>query len=398
VAERADGLLNLCRRAAVGAPILALVLVFGTMANQSAQAQTFTTLYNFTGSSDGGYPYGNVVSDPSGGLYGTTYYGGTAGLGVVFKLDTAGTETVLHSFKGGTTDGEYPFAGLVRDKAGNLYGTTESDGPSGYGVVFKVDSGGTESVLYGFAGGTTDGCVPLGGLIRDKSGNLYGTTEACGASDYGIVFKLDKKGKETVLHSFGGGSSDGAFPLYTSLLMDKNGNLYGVTEEGGSSNEGVLYKLSKKGVLTVFHSFTGSTTDGCYPFGAPLMDGGGNFYGTTESCGSSGYGIVFKVDKKGRETVLHSFAAGTSDGAYPFSGVISDAKGNLYGDAQGGGASGEGVVYKLSKSGMLTLRHSFSGSDGAYPLGGLLRGAKGALYGTTEAGGTSGYGTVWSLK
>jgi len=157
-----------------------------------------------------------------------------------------------------------------------------------------VNTKGTETVLYNFTGGTTDGCHPYGGLLRDKAGNFYGTTEDCGSSGYGTVFEVSKSGKETVLHSFAGGSSDGKYPLYTSLLMDAKGNMYGVTEEGGASGYGLVYELSKKGTVTVLHSFTGAT-DGCYPLGTPAMDKTGNLYGTpgravptaTESCGRS---------------------------------------------------------------------------------------------------------------
>ncbi len=356
-------------------------------------------LYNFTGSSGGAGPYAGLIRDSKGTLYGTGYYGGTSDYGVVFKLDSSGAETVLYNFTEGA-DGGYPLGALVRDKAGNLYGTASSGGDtacsSGCGTVFKVDTNGSETVLHSFTGGTTDGCNPIGGLLRDKAGNLYGTTNSCGASNYGTVFKVDTSGSETVLHSFTG--SDGAYPYLTGLLMDKKGNLYGVTENGGTSFAGVLYELSKSGTLTVLHSFAGKTTDGCYPSGTPLMDTKGNLYGTAEGCGSSSDGIVWKVSKKGTETVLHNFAGGASDGQYPFAGVIMDGKGNLYGDTEEGGAARlQGTVYKLSKKGKLTLLYSFGESDGEYPYGGLIRDAKGNVYGTTRAGGSGGYGTVWKL-
>ncbi len=390
--------LSKIRRGATSAALtLVIALVLGVVASQPAQAQTFTVLYNFPGSSDGATPYGALVQDRASNLYGTTVTGGGPGVGVVFKLDSSGKETVLHTFAG-PPDGVYPFAGLLRDKSGNLYGTTEEGGASAYGMVFKVDTSGNETVLYSFAGGTTDGCYPFGGLIQDKSGNLYGTTELCGAFGYGTVFKLNKKGKETVLHSFAGGASDGQYPLYTSLLMDTQGRLYGVTQNGGAPGAGVLYKLSKGGDLTLLHSFAGGARDGCFPLGAPVMDKAGDFYGTSEACGSSNLGTVWKVNKKGTETILHSFAGGSSDGEYPLAGVILDPKGNMYGNTEEGGSAGEGTVYKLSKGGTLTLLHGFTGSDGEFPIGGLLRSAKGVLYGTTASGGASYEGTVWSIK
>ena len=383
------------RLGAAGAVLkLAVVLVLGVVATQSAQAQTFKVLYNFTGSPDGANPAG-LVRDAAGNLYGTTNVGGTSDLGTVFKVSKTGKETVLHSFTG-SPDGAYPVAELIRDTAGNLYGTTwKGGGSSGFGTVFKVSKTGKETVLYAFTG-TPDGANPEAGLVRDMAGNLYGTTSVGGAFTYGTVFKVGTTGKETVLHSFAGG--DGAIPAYTSLLMDTKGDLYGVTSEGGTPNKGVVYKLSTSGTLTLLHSFAGGTMDGCNPLGTPVMDTKGNVYGTTLECGSSGEGIVWKVSQTGTETVLHNFAGGSSDGQAPFAGVILDAKGNLYGDTYEGGASGQGTVYKLSKSGKLVVLHSLNeGTDGANPEGGVIRDAQGNLYGAAEVGGSDGYGTVWKL-
>jgi len=181
------------------------------------------------------------------------------------------------------------------------------------------------------------------------------------------------------------------------LLMDAKGNLYGVTAQGGASNKGVVFKLSKNGRLTVLHSFVGGKADGCYPYGTPAMDAKGNLYGTTYMCGTANAGVVWKVGAKGTENVLHNFAGGSSDGAYPYAGVIMDAKGNFYGDTAYGGSSGDGTVYELNKKGKLTLLHSFAGSDGESPIGGLIRDAKGNLYGTAYEGGSDLYGTVWKL-
>src|ERR1700719_1511466 len=132
-----------------------------------------------------------------------------------------------------------------------------------------------------------------------------------------------------------------------NLLMDANGNLYGVAEQGGTFNQGVVYKLSKTGKLKVLHSFAGGTSDGCDVFGTPAMDSQGNLYGTANACGSAHVGIVWKVSPLGKETVLHNFAAGSSDGAEPIAGVIMDASGNLYGDTYQGGNANLGTVYRL---------------------------------------------------
>jgi uncharacterized repeat protein (TIGR03803 family) len=181
--------------------------------------------------------------------------------------------------------------------------------------------------------------------------------------------------------------------------MDKTGNLYGVALEGGASGYGVVYMLSPNGDLTVLHNFTGGTTDGCYVQGTPIMDKNGNLYGTTESCGVSGDGIVWKLGPKGTETVVHYFIGGTTDGADPFAGAIMDAKGNLYGVTVKGGASGIGTAYELDKNEKwtLTLLHSFARSKGEHPYGGVIRDAKDNLYGTTLGGGSDGHGTVWKF-
>jgi uncharacterized repeat protein (TIGR03803 family) len=285
---------------------------------------------------------------------------------------------------------------LIRDNAGNLYGTTTQGGSDNIGVVFKVDPNGTETVLHSFTGGA-DGVIPVGGLLRDAAGNLYGTTSQGGTSNDGILFKISPSGKETILHTFTGSAKDGKYPSYTSLLTDAEGNLYGVTEEGGSADGGILYKLSKTGKLTILHSFTGGTTDGCNVLGTPFRDAAGNFYGTTSSCGTNKLGTVWKVNKYGKEKVLHSFAGGTSDGEYPLAGVIMDADGNLWGNTETGGAAKFGTVYKIGKSGQYTLVHSFDGADGKYPYGSFAQNAKGTIFGSALNGGTIGYGTVWKI-
>jgi uncharacterized repeat protein (TIGR03803 family) len=160
----------------------------------------------------------------------------------VFKLDTTGAFTVLHNFDTQNGDGYFPAGNLVRDAAGNLYGTTEFGGTSGSGTVFKVDKNGNETVLHNFAGGTADGGLPfLSGLLRDAKGNLYGVTGEGGASSFGTVYKLDPAGKETILHSFNG--KDGKIP-YGTLIMDKQGNLFGTTSAGGAHGAGVVFEIT----------------------------------------------------------------------------------------------------------------------------------------------------------
>jgi len=387
-------------RARIGAARAGLALmavpVLGLDVAQPAQARGLTVLYNFAGSSDGGDPFASLIRDSAGNLYGTADYGGTAFAGAVFKVAPNGIETVLYSFSGGA-DGAQPFSALVRDKAGNLYGTTTMGGSANAGVVFKLDPGGTETVLHNFIGGT-DGTTPTGGLLEDTAGQFYGTASQGGTSNAGVLFKIGATGKYSILHTFTGATNDGKYPTYTSLLMDSKGALYGVTEEGGAANGGILYKFSTTGKLTILHSFMGGTTDGCNVLGTPFIDGNGNFYGTTSSCGTSSLGTVWKVSANGNETVLHSFAGGTTDGEYPLAGVIVDPSGDIYGNTETGGASNVGTVYGISANGTFTLLHSFDGTDGKYPYGSFVRTAKGTLFGSTQNGGTIGYGTVWKMR
>lgn len=264
---------------------------------------TETVLYSFTGGSDGANPESTLVMDKAGNLYGTAAFGGTGCCnGTVFKLAPNGTETTLYQFTGGTDGGE-PGAGVILDKAGNLYGTTTAGGltsncyPIGCGTVFKVTPGGTESVLYTFTGGN-DGGQPAAALIKDKAGNFYGTTTIGGATGNGVVFKLAPDGTETVLYAFQGGS-DGSWP-YAALKLDKAGNLFGTTYYGGASGCGTVYEISPSGTETILYTFQ-CGSDGASP-ASNLTLYRGHLYGTTANGGlndcAGGCGVVFSV--KGR--------------------------------------------------------------------------------------------------
>jgi uncharacterized repeat protein (TIGR03803 family) len=383
----------------------------------AAEAQTFTVLYVFTGGADGGYPQAGLIRDAAGNLYSTTSQGGdlntcySEGCGTVFKLAANGKETVLYSFTGHPADGSYPIAGLVRDAAGNLYGTTFRGGASNYGTVFKVAADGNETVLYSFTGYPADGSYPSAGLVRDAKGDLYGTTAYGGSGNCdlgcGTVFKLDTAGEETVLYSFTGTGGDGVNP-YAGLVRDPRGQLYGTTDLGGASGAGTVFKVANSGKETVLYSFTGGADGGGPVYGYLVRDAAGNLYGTTAAGGSYackgeyGCGVVYKLNTAGKETVLHTFTGTDGDGYFPVAGLLRDAKGNLYGTTAYGGSgncyTGCGTVFKLDKAGNETVLHSFdSSTDGAYPYAGLVRDARGNLYGTTEAGGAYNYGVVFEL-
>jgi uncharacterized repeat protein (TIGR03803 family) len=367
---------------------LIALLVFLAFPIILAQAQTLTVLYNFTGGADGAYPWAGLIRDKDGNLYGTTTAGGPSNAGTVFKLDTAGKETVLHSFT--YSDGAGPLAGLVRDKVGNFYGTAYQGGSYGDGTVFKLDTAGKETVLHSFT--YSDGAGLWSGLVMDKAGNLYGTAVEGGSYGYGTVFKLDRTGNETVLYNFTGGA-DGAYPE-AALVRDKDGNLYSTTSLGGPYGYGTVFKLDTAGKETVLHSFTYS--DGAVLYAGLIRDKEGNLYGTANQ-GSYGYGTVFKLDRTGNEAVLHNFT-NTPDGANPFAGLIRDKEGNRYGTTTGGGSYGYGTVFKLDTTGKETVLYGFSGgTDGNSPFAGLIRDKEGNLYGTTFLGGSYGYGTVFKL-
>ena len=301
-----------------------------------------TVLYNFQGGADGAFPVAGLIRGAEGDLYGATVEGGVANHGTIFKLDTTGKEIVLHHFR--SADGSYPDAGLSRDAAGNLYGATLEGGASNLGTVFMLGTNREETVLHSFSG--ADGRFPYayGGLIRDAAGNFYGTSLAGGASDRGVVFKLGATGTETILHTFTGGA-DGGYP-YAGLVMDEKGNLYGTTYMGGASGQGTIFRVTQGGKETVLYSFTGEA-DGGNPSARLLRDRKGNLFGTTYYGGASNAGVVFKLDKNHNETVLHSFDY-SKDGGYPTARLIRDSGGNLYGTASAGGASNRGTVFKLA--------------------------------------------------
>jgi uncharacterized repeat protein (TIGR03803 family) len=270
------------------------------------------------------------------------------------------SEAVLHNFIA-PPKGSDPTAGVIRDAAGNLYGTATEGGAFNSGVVYKLDKTGKQTVLYSFTGGA-DGSEPHAGVIRDSAGTLYGTTRFGGTFKSGVVYKLEKTGEETVLYSFTGGV-DGSQP-YAGVIRDSLGNLYGTTRFGGTFNSGVVYKVDTAGQETVLYAFSGGTDGGDPDRAGVIRDSAGNLYGTTLHGGTFSSGLVYKVDKAGQETVLYSFTGG-ADGGYPFTGVIRDSLGNLYGTGSYGGASGAGVVYKLNTAGQETVLYSFTGgADG----------------------------------
>ena len=389
----------IARRSCCAITVAVLSMVLGG-SSHPCLAQTESVLFSFNWS-DGALPYAGLIVDKQGNMYGTTSSGGSgSGAGAVFELTPAGTETILYSF-GNLNDGQYPMGTLVQDASGNLYGTTEWGGTSGQGTVFKVTPSGTETVLYNFTGGA-DGGGPQSGLVLGRNGKLYGTTFyggliACN-SGCGTVFEVTPNGRERVLYSFTGGA-DGAGPAGTSV-RDGGGNLYGTTFNGGliacSFGCGVVFEITKTGTEKTLYSFQGGL-DASKPASNLIVDKLGHLYGTTTLGGSSGWGTVFELTPAGTEKVLYSFT-GLADGSSPTSGLLRDENGNLYGTTRWGGAVGEGAVFKLTPDGTEVVLHSFNiDPDGSTPFAGLVSDHHGHLIGTTVNGGASGYGTVFKV-
>jgi uncharacterized repeat protein (TIGR03803 family) len=424
--------------AAILAVCILAVLTQAQIQPHSAPSYEEKVLHAFNGTSDG-WVTTSLIRDVKGNLYGANMWGGYlgdgcniffTGCGTVFELTAAGKFKVLHTFS--YLDGAVPFGNLIRDASGNLYGTTidggrSGDCDSGCGVVFKLTPRGQFTTLHNFTNGS-DGAYPLAGVVMDAAGNLYGAAQN-GASGGGVVFELTPSGDFHVLHSFD--KNDGFAP--NGLLLGADGNLYGTTNSGGdlscstggSGGCGVVYKLDKAGTETVLYRFKG-TSDGLFPVSPLFMDKAGNLFGTAEAGGNkkghcnlsdapSGCGTVFKIDSAGKFSLLFTFDS--ADGAEPFTGpLIQDSQGDLFGTTSAGGngkctytdgATGCGVVFKITSAGKESVLYNFKRqSDGGVPYTGVVEDSKGNLYGTTVYGGHlsctpgsgEGCGVIFELK
>ena len=388
-----------------------LLLALTMLAMQLAHAQKLTVLHTFSGP-DGLMPYSGVTLDQGGNLYGTTYGGGSSGLGTVYQLKRHGSSYIhnqLHAFTGGN-DGQQPLGGLIFGPDGALYGTT-SGGEVTSGTIFTLRPPATachtalcpwtEPLVYDVGG--FNGIQPTYGQVAfDQSGYIYGTT-AFGGNEYGDVYELSRSGdgwtgKE--LYVFG--DPDAMYPPH-NVVFDSAGNLYGTADAGGTDDEGAVFELVPSGSgwsERILASFGAADTGiGGFPVAGLIMDGAGNFYGAT--AGDDTTASVFELSPSGsswRLTALHSFAtSGNSVG--PFGNLVMDNNGNLYGTTMALGAFGMGNIFKLSPSGngwIYTDLYDFSNSgDGEYPTGDLIIDSEGNLYGTNL--GESGHGVVWEL-
>lgn len=356
-----------------------------------------SVLYSFGGTSpDGAYPQAGLILATDGNFYGTTYSGGANNVGAIYRMSSAGVETLLYSFGANAADASYPKAGLVQGADGNFYGTSFYGGVNGAGTVFKLTPAGVETVIYAFGATAADGISPQAGLMQAGDGNFYGTTTTGGSNNKGTVFEVSPAGIETVLYSFGATATDGVYPQ-AGVIQGGDGNFYGTTTNGGANNSGTVFKVTPAGAETVLYSLGSTATDGVAPQGGLIQGSDGNFYGTTDFGGANNAGTVFEVTPAGVESLLYSFGTVSNDGVSPQAALIQASDGNFYGTTASGGANDKGTVFQVTPAGVETVLNSFGAgsTDGTYPEAGLIQGSDGNLYGTTANGGAYSRGTVF---
>ncbi len=363
----------------------------GTLFEVATGTNTLTTVVSFNGGNSGDGPNAGVIEDSSGNLFGTTYVGGAYGYGTVFEVP-AGTNTPITLASFNYANGEFPAASLIEDNSGNLFGTTRGGGAFLDGTVFEVAAG-TDTITTLASLNSTSGGSPYAGLVEDSNGNLFGAGFSGGANGDGTIFEVAAGTNNlTPLLSFNG--SDGQYP-YGSLIEDGNGNLFGTTSYGGASGRGTVFEFdTQTDTLTISASF--SSTTGANPYGGLVEDASGNLFGTTANGGANGDGTVFEV--AAGTTAINTLASLDSANANPFSGLVEDSSGNLFGTAYYGGDSGDGTVFKVAAgTNTVTTLLSFNSTNGAGPYGGLFQDSNGNLIGTTYGGGVGAAGTVFEM-
>ena len=387
---------------------LLAVLVVIAMTGVISDGQTFKVLANFDGT-NGSQPFATLLQGTDGKFYGTSLSGGTYATGTVFNITPDGVLTAIHSFcaQNGCPDGREARTAPIQASDGNYYGTTTFGGiDNNYGTVFRVTpTGGRLTTIYRFCTqpNCTDGADVYGSVIQARDGNLYGTTNLGGdVTCYppygcGTVFRLTSAGVLTTLHRFH--SADGAFP-FAGLVQSNDGSFYGTTANGGAYGYGAVFKITPAGKLTTLFSFCAQPPyciDGSLSYGQLIQATDGNFYGTTETGGTVGFGTVYKITPNGVLTTLHSFAI--SDGSDPNSALVQGTDGYFYGTTYAGGNTNVGTAFKITGEGTLTTLLNFGSETmgGGYPSG-LIQATDGNFYGTTQTGGANNDGTAFSLS
>ena len=377
---------------------VALLIMTVATATTMAQAQIFSVLYNLgTNSGDpcqpgneSGNGEGVIAQGRDGNLYSTAPTCGANDFGGVFKITPTGTFTLLYSFDAGHG---IPFGGLTLGSDGNFYGTSDGGGTSGDGTIFKITPAGSITTLYSFTG-FSDGYQPLGPPLQGIDGNFYGTAKiggnytACG-NGCGTLYKITPSGTFTTLYQFD--LTHGDQPN-APLVQGTDGNFYGTTFYGGTSGgfgSGVVFKITSAGKLTVLYNFCSQAgcTDGQYPVGPLVQGSDGNFFGTTLIGGTNGDGVVFKITPAGSLTVLHSMSAAT-DGYNPNAGLVQATDSSFYGANTYGGSLGYGAIFKITPKGVFSVLYNFDSTTGANPHYTPFQHTNGVVYGDTELGGT----------
>lgn len=373
----------------------------GTVFKVQPDGSGYVVLHSLQDSGgDGAYPIAGLMLGPGGGLYGTTSRGGSTGYaGSIYKINPDGSGyAVVHSFSGSA--GAFPYATLVQGSDGGLYGTTQQGSPGAYGTIFKIKADGSDfSVLRNFEGTGQDGFAPQAGLVAGEDGMLYGTTLRGGLGGNGTVFAIRADGSGyRVLRGFSNSGVDGAL-VAKELLEGSDGRLYGATYNGGRHNNGTVFTLNADGSgYAILHDFSNTSGNGRTPSAGLMQLSDGTLYGTTQA-GSGGLGTVYKIQPDGTGfSILHQFSGAA--GSAPRSVLIQGEDGALYGTtSQGGSGTSAGVIFKLKPDGTgYTVLHAFAGSDGRTPGTKLLQGPDGTLYGVTISGGANNYGTVFRIN
>jgi uncharacterized repeat protein (TIGR03803 family) len=381
-----------------------ILLVISVAAVIAASAQTYSTIYSFTGKA-GIAPFASLVQGTDGNLYGTTSEGGTTNNGTVFKINPGGKLTTIYSFcpQNQCSDSALP-SGLIQATSGNFYGVATD---IGYGSIFEITPAGKLTTVYNFCSqpNCADGEYPYGPLSQGIDGNFYGTTHAGGANGAGTVYKVTSSGTLTTLYNFCSqpNCSDGKAP-YAGVIQEAGGNLYGTTDDGGeygnnpncaqnvSGGCGIAYKLSPSGVLTTLYTFCSlaNCSDGNFPQAPLTLGSDGNLYGTTSQGGAVGQGTAFRLTPNGTLTTLHSFCTepNCTDGSDPYN-LIQATDGNFYGTTVLGGP-----IYQITPEGAFSVLYSST----SYSNGPLVQDTNGTLYGASWDGGTEGDGSIFSFS
>lgn len=408
-----DGMGNLWGTTTAGG-----TLNHGTIFKIDISSGALTTVIDFTNNGQmnrGRTPSAGLMRAPSGQLWGTTYNGGGGGVGTVFRLDPVSgvlTTRIDFTYNSGFNKGGYPLSGLTIDGAGMLWGTTRYGGPVGLGTVFRLNP---DEIVLSTRVDFTDAVLSkrgrgaYGGLLSDASGSLWGTTANGGATGSGVIYKLEAGAAvPTPMVDFGTSAQVPGGYSYTGLTSDGAGNLWGVTQGGGPSGSGTVFKMNATtGAIetVVIFSGNGPANKGAYPSGALVSDGVGFFWGTTVQGGAGNRGTLFKLNAAtGELTTLVEFTGNgaTDRGANPYGALASDSQGNFWGSTAGGGMDGFGTIFKFHPgTGVLTTLIDFTNiigaNRGANPWGALVNDGAGSFWGTTQAGGAGDFGTIFKI-